>query len=102
MFPGEASLRRVPVSFGLDRVGGSGHGRLGSIVNHVRDDKSRWEENQAEEEVEEEAVPFPRSNPSRPERDCYSDDDQNDRPKPPTTCCNEHLDLRPSLAAASL
>jgi hypothetical protein len=33
-----------------------------SIVDQVRHEQSRWEENQAEEEVEEEAVPLPRCN----------------------------------------
>jgi len=37
----------------------------------------------------EKAVPFTRSNPRRPERDQYPEDEKNDRPKPPTTCGNE-------------
>jgi hypothetical protein len=69
----------------------SGGSRLCSIVNEVRHDQSRWEEDEAEKEVEEEAVPLARSNPGRPERDQYPEDEQNDRPEPPTTYGNEHL-----------
>src|SRR5436189_2304196 len=78
-----------------------------SIVNEVRHDQSRREKDQAEEEVAEEAVPLARSNPGRPERDQYPEDDENDRPKPPTTCSNEQLSsghgnlLRLDLALAT-
>jgi len=37
------------------------------------------------------AVALTGSNPRRPERDQYPEDEGNDRPKPPTICSNEHL-----------
>src|SRR5215510_7591356 len=66
--------------------------RPGSPVGHqVRDDQRCREEDQAEDEVADEAVPFPRSDTRRPERDRYPDRDGEDRPEPPTVRCENHL-----------
>jgi len=56
-----------------------------AILNHVRHDQGSRKEDQAEDEVAEKAVPFAGGNASRPERDSYPDDQEQERPEPPTT-----------------
>src|SRR5688572_26050097 len=63
----------------------SGKGRIGPIPNHVGDDQGGGEEDQAEQEVQNEAVALPASHSRRPEGDCYPNDEADDPPK--------HLDL---------
>jgi hypothetical protein len=56
-------------------------GDLGAIGDKVGDDDRGREEEQAEDEVPDEAVALPASDPGGPERDCDPDDSEQDPPQ---------------------
>src|SRR5580765_2787248 len=66
---------------------GCGH-RL--VRDHVGDDQGRREENEAEEEVSEEAMALSRGDTRRPECDGDPDRDPDNRPEPPSVCGETH------------
>ena len=63
------------------------------VAHHVGDDESCREEDQAEDEVAEEAMTLSSGDPGRPERDSDPDRERENRPQPPSVCGKQHLDL---------
>jgi hypothetical protein len=72
----------------------SSHGSHRPVAYEVGDDQRRREEEDAEHEVAEEAVPLASGDTCRPERKCDPDDDRESRPDPIAVRSNNQVDLR--------